>query len=160
METQEILKLKPNGQVILHLPENTYKQYRIIGKIISRIFFTTRSNSKNQTYHYLNSVGFNYRLISDFDITLICVNYDNENLWTSKEAVLKNGRFTNYKNNGLDKQIHLNLNGFKYTKSEAEKEMNELINETQRIIDYEKQYRQMKNNSKEKIKDLQLSLVF
>lgn len=133
---QEQIILKPNGDVVLHLPGKDYKPFRTIGSIVDTIFYTFRSSQKNQKYNFGNSVGFCYRLICDYRhlINAICVNHDGYNLWCTPKSVFKYGTFKKYSKNNLELQIHLSLDRFKDSLKEAEKEYFELISSEKQIV--------------------------
>jgi hypothetical protein len=120
------ITVKPNGRIILYRPNNPFKQYVTIGKILGRIYYTTRNSEKNQKYNHQNSIGFSYELINDcrdaYD--LICVKYDGVPLWSTSRAIVHYGTFTNYATQEL--QIHLHLSNFKRTKEEALAELKKL----------------------------------
>ncbi len=149
----EQIIIKPNGRVYLYLPYKSYKPIRQIGGILEGVFYTTRSSQKNQKYNCSNTIGFCYKFINDGNFELVCVEYDFQKMWTSREAILKNSIFTNYEKNGLEKQIHLGLGDFKLTRQEAEEERAVIIKQRQERLEYEKQCGQKKRN-----KNLQLAL--
>lgn len=139
----EQILIRENGDVFLTLPKKSYKRRRNIGKIANRTLFTFRHSGKNQIYRHSNSINFNYHLLSNFGhcFDLICVNLEGGDYWTSRQKVLKSGKFISYKNNGLDKQIGLNIYQFKRSRDEAVKEMTNIVEESEAKIAYEKAYR-------------------
>ncbi|MCX6163627.1 MAG: hypothetical protein NTU73_02000 [Ignavibacteriae bacterium] len=109
----ETITLKPNGRVLLFLPDTNYKSVRQIGYIKDRTFNTVRK-PENHRYNKLNAIGLNYKFLSQggsyFD--LISIEYGFETLETSREYFLEFGDFLHFKNNGLDKQLFLSLDRF------------------------------------------------
>jgi hypothetical protein len=116
----ETITIKPNGRVLLILPDTSYKPIRQIGYIKDRTFNTVRK-PENHRYNKLNAIGLNYKFLSQggsyFD--LINIEYGFETLETSREYFLELGDFLHFKNNGLDKQLFLSLDRFGMDKVKA-----------------------------------------
>lgn len=111
---QETIEVKPNGKVVLTLPEGKdYKQIRTIGFIRDRTFQTFRKSS-NQYFKNLNAIGLNFKLISQGEkyFDWIKIEFDFEIIETSREFFLEFGEFKHFKKNNLDKQLFLNLDLF------------------------------------------------
>lgn len=147
METQEQLTIKDNGDVILRLPEGKkYKRFRCIGNISDGVFYTHRNSQNNQVYHYSNSFNFNYRLISDFGdlFDVVCVNFEGQDYWTSRERILNSGKYVNYKNNLLDRQIGVSIYSFKNSRAEAVREMKGIVEQREIKLRFEKEFRAAK----------------
>jgi hypothetical protein len=127
----EKITIRPDGKAFLTLPGTSYKRTRCIGEIHSDTFYTFRNS--NHLYQHCNSFGFCHKFIkySPFNsFTFICVEYNTNKIWTSREALLKNGTFKDYSKNGLEKQIHLTLDKFHNSKELANKELNKIQLET------------------------------
>lgn len=110
----DTITIDNNDRVYLNLPDAAYKSKRQIGYLKERTFHTFRNPDKH-TYKKTNSLGLNYKLLSQcgeyFDF--IQIEYGlNTILETSREYFLKYGEFLHFKNNGLEKQIFLRLELF------------------------------------------------
>lgn len=129
MVKQETIILKPSGKIYLHLPGNRYKSKRFIGYVSGDTFHTER-NSRRHLLRVNQSLGFNYELIKNGNFDFICVTYDFERLWTSRQVILNNGEFFHFGNGSLELQIFLKLDNFKSSMEEAEQELKEIESKT------------------------------
>jgi hypothetical protein len=109
----ETILIKPNGRVLLILSDTSYKPIRQIGYIKDRTFNTVRK-PENQKFNKLNAIGLNHKFLSKggsyFDF--IKIEYGFEMLKTTREYFIEFGDFLHFKNNGLDKQLFLNIELF------------------------------------------------
>ena len=115
MQLEEKIIIKPadktgKQRVLLTLPGKTYKATRQIGFLKDRTFHTIRK--PEHLYKQTNSIGMNYKLLSQGNFDLIQIDYNFEILQTTRLYFLNNGHFRYYQNNGLDKQIFLSLGFF------------------------------------------------
>lgn len=125
MVKQETIILKPSGKVYLDLPGNRYKSKRFIGCVSGDTFHTER-NSRKHLLRINQSLGFNYELIKNGNFDFICVTYDFERLWTSRQVILNEGEFFHFSKGSLELQIFLKLDDFKSGREEAVEELKEL----------------------------------
>jgi len=115
METNETIKIEPNGRVYLFLPPSKeYKQVRQIGRIIfaSKIFLTYRK--QNHYYRKYKGIGVNYKFLSEYGsyFDTIKIEYDSQLLITSRLLFLEFGKRDCHEANLLDEQIFLDLELF------------------------------------------------
>lgn len=136
MVKQETIILKPNGKVFLELPGNRYKSRRCIGYISGDTFHTER-NSRRHLLRVNQSLGFNYELIKNGNFDFICVTYDFERLWSSRQVILNNGEFFHFGNGSLELQIFLKLDDFKRSRNETEQELKELEFKETELLNYQ-----------------------
>jgi hypothetical protein len=123
MEKIEII----HNEVFLILPDCIYKPRRNIGHIENNVFYTYKSY--NHKYNFYESIGICYKFLRyspENLFSLICIDYNNSQLWTSRLSFLHFGKMINYKSNGLEKQLQLKLNQFHKTRAEAEEELRTL----------------------------------
>lgn len=156
METHETITVKTANSkaergVFLHIPDAKFKKHRYIGYIKNKTFFTRRDIHKH-TFHRNNSIGVNYKLLSEggkyFDY--IVISYGSDLLQTSREYYLKYGYFLHFKNNGLERQLFLKIENFGLDK------VNRFENE--RVIQLNNQLKNFSNVLKNKAVELQEGL--
>lgn len=124
-QSSEKYILKPHQtyyQVFLSLPGKQYKPERKIGEYLPKLKAYFKKVSANQIYRKFNSVGFCYDFISNFgqdNFQLVYIQIKNTFLYTSRNSILKHGKFELHAKNNLDLQIHMPLKFFKPTMEEA-----------------------------------------
>ncbi len=119
MSTQDPqITIKPNGRVLLTLPEKDFKSVRQIGYIKDRTFCTAKK--QKHLYRQLNGFGLCYKLLSEGGIYFdkIKIEYGFKFLETTREFYLAHGKFKHYQNNDLEKQIFLPLEQYGMDKVE------------------------------------------
>ena len=116
-----------NNQVYLILPDCKYKPKRKIGYIENEVFYTHKSDKHK--YNYYGTLGICYRFLRyapEILFYLICIEYNNTELWTSRLSFLHYGKMIDYKRNGLERQLQLKVSQFHKTRAEAEAELRKL----------------------------------
>lgn len=97
-----------NGKVVLSL-NNKYPKY--LGIINGDTLKTFRN--LNHVYRKYNSIGFNYKLLNDYDnIKYINLIFDGKSYIINKEDILKSNLFSHHDKKNFEYQIHYPLNKF------------------------------------------------
>jgi hypothetical protein len=108
---EERISVTPTGEVKLQLPGKQYKSVRNIGWITNNEFHCER-NENCIMRAFGGSVGFNYELMRKGTFERVVVHLPFKTLVTSRQTVLKFGKFLHFKKNQLEKQIFLPLSDF------------------------------------------------
>jgi hypothetical protein len=113
LEDCESVRLTTTGIVILHLPNARYKPDRQIGRMVGDLFVCERSTQHRQNFRTNEGWGFNYRAIVNLPYRILKVIEDGiRTYYLPKVLAVKSGRFLQFKQNGLDKQIMIPRSAF------------------------------------------------
>ncbi|MBX2992124.1 MAG: hypothetical protein KF749_13290 [Bacteroidetes bacterium] len=108
---EERISVTPSGEVQLHLPGKQYKPVRNIGWISNNEFHCERGENCIMRA-FGGSIGFNYDLMKRGTFERVVVHLTYRALVTTRESVLKHGKFLHFKKNQLERQIFLPLSCF------------------------------------------------
>ena len=102
------------GKVFLMLPGKEYKEKRCLGYIDRDCFHCLR-NPHQHIYGTQRALGFNWELMRDgkFDFAVIHTPFGRDVLIASRSKIIRDGKFLEFANNKLEKQIFLPLSEFK-----------------------------------------------
>jgi hypothetical protein len=120
----ETLQLTSDGKLFFNLPHKLYKPHRMIGEVKARTLTVKRDPIKH-LFRKFNAYGFSYDVMKQgsqyFD--KVEVNTGFETLQTTRNFVLKHGKYLHFKRNDLERQIFLPLDEFGKSDIQERKEL-------------------------------------
>jgi len=108
MKQNYTLYRKQDGQILLKL-ENDYRKARSIG-FISGDTFSCKKSAKH-LLRINNGLGIAYPLLRDYDFKFISIQYNGQELKTTKEFFLKHGKMFQFSNYELQCFLPVSLFG-------------------------------------------------
>ena len=108
---EQRISVTPTGEVKLQLPGKQYKSVRKIGWITNNEFHCER-NENCIMRAFGGAIGFNHWLMTRLEFRGVVVHLPFKTLYTTRQTVLREGKFLHFKKNQLEKQIFLPLSCF------------------------------------------------
>ncbi len=109
----ENLQLTSDGKLFLNLLHKSYKPHRMIGEVKERTLTVKRDPVKH-LFNKFHAFGFSYDVMKQGGLYFdkVEVNTGFETLKTTRNFLLRHGRFLHFKRNDLERQIFLPLEEF------------------------------------------------
>lgn len=125
--SKQVPKINVNSfsEVWLHCPNAKFKKNRIIGKIdySKKLYNSAPKNSKHHKFNLDNSLSLPYDLIykPQKGFLYICIKFDGKKIYSSSLAFKVFGVERQFKTNGYEKQVFLQIDKFHKSLDDARK---------------------------------------